>query len=92
MSWQFWIDRGGTFTDCLSRDPTSGEVRFDEPGIERACERRRVRQPGDRAGGSERGGAARDTEALDGEVAEGTAHARFEIEGIGVLLNPVTSA
>jgi len=27
MSWQFWIDRGGTFTDCLSRDPTSGEVR-----------------------------------------------------------------
>ena len=19
--WQFWIDRGGTFTDCLGRDP-----------------------------------------------------------------------
>jgi 5-oxoprolinase (ATP-hydrolysing) len=25
--WQFWIDRGGTFTDCLGRDPDSGEVR-----------------------------------------------------------------
>ena len=24
--WQFWIDRGGTFTDCLGRDPASGEV------------------------------------------------------------------
>ena len=27
ISWQFWIDRGGTFTDCLGRDPTSDEVR-----------------------------------------------------------------
>ncbi len=26
MSWQFWIDRGGTFTDCLGRDPTSDEI------------------------------------------------------------------
>ena len=25
--WQFWIDRGGTFTDCLGCDPASGEVR-----------------------------------------------------------------
>ena len=25
--WQFWIDRGGTFTDCLGRDPATGEVR-----------------------------------------------------------------
>ncbi len=25
--WQFWIDRGGTFTDCLGRDPTTGDVR-----------------------------------------------------------------
>ena len=25
--WQFWIDRGGTFTDCLGRDPASGEIR-----------------------------------------------------------------
>ncbi len=24
--WQFWIDRGGTFTDCLGRDPRSGEI------------------------------------------------------------------
>ena len=24
--WEFWIDRGGTFTDCLGRDPSSGEV------------------------------------------------------------------
>ncbi len=24
--WQFWIDRGGTFTDCLGRDPDSGIV------------------------------------------------------------------
>ncbi|MGE4608392.1 MAG: hydantoinase/oxoprolinase family protein, partial [Myxococcota bacterium] len=21
MSWEFWIDRGGTFTDCIGRDP-----------------------------------------------------------------------
>ena len=27
MRWQFWIDRGGTFTDCLGRDPDSGEIR-----------------------------------------------------------------
>ncbi len=25
--WQFWIDRGGTFTDCLGLDPGSGEIR-----------------------------------------------------------------
>ena len=25
--WEFWIDRGGTFTDCLGRHPTTGEVR-----------------------------------------------------------------
>jgi 5-oxoprolinase (ATP-hydrolysing) len=25
--WQFWIDRGGTFTDCLGRSPT-GELKF----------------------------------------------------------------
>lgn len=24
--WQFWIDRGGTFTDCLGVDPVSGRV------------------------------------------------------------------
>ena len=24
--WEFWIDRGGTFTDCLGRDPASGAV------------------------------------------------------------------
>ena len=24
--WQFWIDRGGTFTDCLGRDPATGEI------------------------------------------------------------------
>jgi 5-oxoprolinase (ATP-hydrolysing) len=22
VGWQFWIDRGGTFTDCIGRDPT----------------------------------------------------------------------
>ena len=27
MSWQFWIDRGGTFTDCLGRDRANGEIR-----------------------------------------------------------------
>jgi len=26
MRWEFWIDRGGTFTDCLGRDPQSGEI------------------------------------------------------------------
>jgi 5-oxoprolinase (ATP-hydrolysing) len=25
--WEFWIDRGGTFTDCLGRDPASGRLR-----------------------------------------------------------------
>ncbi|HUH03850.1 MAG TPA: hydantoinase/oxoprolinase N-terminal domain-containing protein, partial [Kofleriaceae bacterium] len=24
--WQFWIDRGGTFTDCLGRDPATGDI------------------------------------------------------------------
>ena len=24
--WQFWIDRGGTFTDCLGRDPATGVI------------------------------------------------------------------
>jgi len=24
--WQFWIDRGGTFTDCLGLDPDTGEI------------------------------------------------------------------
>ncbi len=27
MRWQFWIDRGGTFTDCLGRAPDSGQIR-----------------------------------------------------------------
>lgn len=25
--WHIWIDRGGTFTDCVGRDPTSGRLR-----------------------------------------------------------------
>ena len=25
--YQVWIDRGGTFTDCIGRDPRTGEVR-----------------------------------------------------------------
>lgn len=24
--WQFWIDRGGTFTDCLGKDPSTGKI------------------------------------------------------------------
>ena len=24
--WQVWIDRGGTFTDCLGREPGTGRV------------------------------------------------------------------
>lgn len=24
--WRFWIDRGGTFTDCIGRDPASGRL------------------------------------------------------------------
>lgn len=24
--WQFWIDRGGTFTDCIGRHPLTGEL------------------------------------------------------------------
>jgi 5-oxoprolinase (ATP-hydrolysing) len=27
MRWQFWIDRGGTFTDCIGRDPATGALR-----------------------------------------------------------------
>jgi len=26
--WEFWIDRGGTFTDCLGRDPATGGLRI----------------------------------------------------------------
>ncbi len=26
MRWAFWIDRGGTFTDCIGRHPTTGEL------------------------------------------------------------------
>ena len=26
--WQFWIDRGGTFTDCIGLDPESGDTRI----------------------------------------------------------------
>ena len=25
--WQFWIDRGGTFTDCIGREPGTGQLR-----------------------------------------------------------------
>ena len=25
--WQFWIDRGGTFTDCIGADPDTGQLR-----------------------------------------------------------------
>jgi 5-oxoprolinase (ATP-hydrolysing) len=25
--WEFWIDRGGTFTDCLGREPETGAIR-----------------------------------------------------------------
>ncbi len=25
--WQFWIDRGGTFTDCIAREPGTGALR-----------------------------------------------------------------
>ena len=25
--WRFWIDRGGTFTDCIGWDPTEGSLR-----------------------------------------------------------------
>ena len=28
--WQFWIDRGGTFTDCIGRDPGSGALRVSK--------------------------------------------------------------
>ena len=35
--WQFWIDRGGTFTDCLGRDPRTGAVRAAKvPSTDRA--------------------------------------------------------
>ncbi|MFQ5698680.1 MAG: hydantoinase B/oxoprolinase family protein [Myxococcota bacterium] len=35
--WQFWIDRGGTFTDCLGRDPVSGALRVEKiPSSDRA--------------------------------------------------------
>ena len=26
--WEFWIDRGGTFTDCLGREPETGAIRI----------------------------------------------------------------
>ncbi len=27
MRWEFWIDRGGTFTDCIGRSPDTGVLR-----------------------------------------------------------------
>ncbi len=27
MRWEFWIDRGGTFTDCIGREPHTGRLR-----------------------------------------------------------------
>ena len=27
MRWEFWVDRGGTFTDCIGRDPATGALR-----------------------------------------------------------------
>ena len=24
--WQFWLDRGGTFTDCVAREPGTGAL------------------------------------------------------------------
>jgi 5-oxoprolinase (ATP-hydrolysing) len=26
QAWQFWVDRGGTFTDCIGRDPHTGTL------------------------------------------------------------------
>lgn len=26
MRWEFWIDRGGTFTDCIGREPQTGRL------------------------------------------------------------------
>ncbi len=26
MRWEFWIDRGGTFTDCIGKNPLTGEL------------------------------------------------------------------
>lgn len=34
---QVWLDRGGTFTDCIGRDPTTGELRVTKvPSSDRA--------------------------------------------------------
>ena len=30
MRWQFWIDRGGTFTDCIGQHPESGELSVEK--------------------------------------------------------------
>ena len=55
MDWEFWIDRGGTFTDCIARGPDGG-LRVakvlssdDAPalGIRAILERAGVVQPGE---------------------------------------------
>ena len=54
--WQFWIDVGGTFTDCLARDP-SGRLFRDKrlsSGTTKGCvaegsTREQVRDPGPRS-------------------------------------------
>ncbi|HEX4474263.1 MAG TPA: hydantoinase B/oxoprolinase family protein [Polyangiaceae bacterium] len=30
LRWEFWIDRGGTFTDCIGRNPNTGELHVEK--------------------------------------------------------------
>ncbi len=46
-AWQVWVDTGGTFTDCLARDPAGRLLRAKVPS--HGCLRRRAR-PGQRPG------------------------------------------
>jgi 5-oxoprolinase (ATP-hydrolysing) len=55
MTWEFWIDRGGTFTDCIGRSPggvlhTAKLLSSDEApleGIRRVLERAGELEPGE---------------------------------------------
>ena len=38
-SWQFWVDRGGTFTDIVARRPDGGQAGLPQPdGIATAAQ------------------------------------------------------
>jgi 5-oxoprolinase (ATP-hydrolysing) len=42
-SWQFWINRGGTFTDIVARHPTASLTLLKRSGTISGCRHRRIK-------------------------------------------------